>query len=348
MRSRGKRIVAAVCAASICAMLGVGCVRKVRPAAQTQVEIIELPGREATPTQEPLDFPYPSPNGAATEADMTFDESGNIWFSDAMKARFAARTFSFDHAPRVLIYHTHAREAFRAPDAEATPAPTGTPTARPAAPPAGNASPILTPEPIASLQPSNAEKTRSDDPEKTVVHLGDLLATALTERGFEVYHNRTDVEAPELSSAYARSAELIADYEGIDLYIDLHRNAANADKARDDVVWIDGKRAARMFFVVGTGINAETDANALKNWENNYTLALSLYEQLAAIDARLVKENRVKQGYYNQQAGLCLLAEIGHNANLMTDAEHTIPLFADALSAVCRWERAEDGARGSS
>lgn len=38
------------------------------------------------------------------------------------------------------------------------------------------------------------------------------------------------------------------------MFIDLHRNAANVKEKKDDVVLLDGKRCAKMFFVVGTGI----------------------------------------------------------------------------------------------
>lgn len=285
------------------------------------MEPVEIGLAEPTPTPKALQAPDSQQAESTPEPDMTFDESGNIWFSDDMKASFTARTYAFDHAPRVLIYHTHAREAFREPDP--TPAPGAT------------ASPV---QPGTSPAPATSATTRSDDPNKTVVYIGDLLAEALLERGFEVYHDGTDVESPELSTAYERSAALISAYRDIDIYIDLHRNAADADRARNDVVMLEGKRVARMFFVVGTGITAESEESALPNWRENYTFALSVYEQLAQIDPWLVKENRVKQGgYYNQSQGLCLLAEIGHNANLISDAANTVPYFADALAAVCTW-----------
>lgn len=328
MRLRDKLCIAlAGCLA--CGALLPGCGKGVQPTSDTHVEIIELPMAASTPTPSPTLMPLIPEIDATPQPDMTFDESGNIWFSDAMKARFAAQTYSFDRAPRVLIYHTHAREAFREPDpAQSTPVFETTPAAD-----APNARPSARQTPA----PTNAAQTRSDNPDKTVVHLGDLLAAELNERGFLVFHDRADVEAPQLSTAYERSRIIMQAYDDIDIYIDLHRNAADPVKGRDDVVLIDGKRTARMFFVVGTGINEESDADAIPHWRDNYAFALSLYEQLTAVDARLARENRVKQGYYNQQAGLCLLAEIGHNANLMSDAENAVILFADALAAVCRW-----------
>ncbi len=324
LTSMGKKSLTLLFCLSLVTLLIWGC---------SQREVATLNGPEAStaPIEIGLMEPTPMPSAPqmpgshqqkpTPEPDMTFDTSGNIWFSDAMKATFEASVYAFDHPPRVLIYHTHTREAFREPDPTLAPGATATPI-----------------QSLESPSPATSATTRSDDPNKTVVYIGDLLAEALLDRGFTVYHDGTDVESPELSTAYARSAELISAYRDIDIYIDLHRNAADAVRGRDDVVMIDGKRTARMFFVVGTGITAESSDNALPNWRENYTFALSVGEQLAKVDPHLVKENRVKQGgYYNQSQGLCLLAEIGHNANLITDAANTVPYFADALAAVCTW-----------
>ncbi len=280
-------------------------------------------GETTAQTPKPAEIvelrPKATPSAAvATQApDMLFEDDGDIYFSDAYKARFAARTYTFDHTPRVLIYHTHAREAFLEETGEKT-------ATAPSAARAGEA---------AAPSPTVTPSFRSDDPRKTVVRLGDLLAQALAARGFIVFHDSADVEAPALSTAYERSLSIMQKYEGIDLYIDLHRNAASVEHARDDVVMLDGERVARMFFVVGTGMTAADQSHALENWRENYSLALSLTQKLTAVDNMLAKDIRVKQKAYNQQTGLCLLAEIGHNANLLTDAEHTIPYFADALQA---------------
>lgn len=353
------RFLCACLCTMLLAVLLLGCQQPPTSASSStgiEPEPFEIRLADATPSPSP-NIPITDSEADSTPApDMTFDQSGNIWVSDVLKAQFAARTFTFARPPRVLIYHTHAGESFREP--ETTPALSASPSPANESPRQANASPspisttlsssVASPAPAsptpspanstpAPTPTSSSSNTRSDDPAKTVVHLGILLAQELTDRGFVVFHDGTNVEAPELSSAYERSKKIVDAYEDIDIYIDLHRNAADPEKSRNDIVLVDGKRTARMFFVVGTGINAETNENALPNWGANYTFALSLYEQLTAVNPRLVKENRVKQGFYNQQTGLCLLAEIGHNANLLTDAENTIPLLADALANVCEW-----------
>lgn len=293
-----------------------GCKKQTSPILDAEdMEPVELVMAQKTPVptaQSAPTFILPT-----DEPNMLFDENGNITLSKAYKAQFTARAYPFEHVPRVLVYHTHARESFCLPE-----------------------QPLKMGKPSPTPVPENSLKTRSTDNAKNVVHLGDLLTSELKKRGFTVFHDTTDVEQPKLSTAYERSRTVMAAYKEIDLYIDLHRNAADINKARDDVVMLKGERVARMFFVVGTGIDADGwDANAMPNWKDNYRFAMSLSEQLRKVDEQLVKEPRVKQGRYNQDMGLCILAEVGHNANLLTDAEHTIPYLADAIGAVCQFPK---------
>ena len=139
-------------------------------------------------------------------------------------------------------------------------------------------------------------------------------------------------------SAYSRSLEVMKSYEDIDIYIDLHRNAADAEKAKNDVVMIDSRRCARMFFVVGTAIGTyEGEYDEMPDWSENYALASSVTEELRDIHPELAQDVRVKVGRHNQHMGLCLLAEVGHNANTMQDVLNTLPHFAKALREVCRF-----------
>ena len=300
-------------AAGLMLLLGMGCGA---PEGSQPTVPVEIGLTESTPVPSAAPLPT-TPAPAPTQApDMLFDDSGNITLSKEYLSQFSAKTYSFDHTPRILIYHTHAREAFRSPETTLSPGVSPTPT------------------------PSSSAEMRSTNREENVIHLGDVLAEALTRQGFTVLHDTSDVEDPTLSTAYERSRKVMESYQKIDIYIDLHRNAANVSRAKDDVVMIGGRRAARMFFVVGTGITADSNAQELSNWKENYAFALSVTEQLQGVDQRLTKEIRVKQGgYYNQDLGLCLLAEVGHNANLMTDAEETVAYFAEALRAVCNFKQ---------
>ena len=169
-----------------------------------------------------------------------------------------------------------------------------------------------------------------------MVRLGDLLAQALAARGFIVFHDSADVEAPALSTAYERSLSIMQKYEGIDLYIDLHRNSSNQRGHSENTILIDTVPHAKLFFVVGTGIGTyEGEYDTLPDWKNNYTFALSLTTEIAEKQPDLVKPIRLKVGRFNQHMGLCLLAEIGTNADTLEAALNTVPYLADALETVC-------------
>ena len=69
-------------------------------------------------------------------------------------------------------------------------------------------------------------------------------------------------------------------------------------------------------------------------WDNN-TFALSLTEAIATKQPDLIKPIRLKVGRFNQHMGLCLLAEIGTNADTLEAALNTVPYLADAIETVC-------------
>ncbi len=240
------------------------------------------------------------------EGYMELSGEKDIVLSDELKAQIKDETYKFSSPPRVLIYHTHATEAYRMEG---------------------------------GYTYEETEPYRTDDNTKNVVYAGEVLKEELEKLGFEVIHDTTNVEPPEFISAYSRSLEVMESYEDIDIYIDLHRNAADPEKAKNDVVMIDGKRCARMFFVVGTGIGTyEGEYDVKPDWAKNYTLASSVTDKLRETSQDLADDVRVKVGRHNQHAGLCLLAEVGHNANTLDDILNTLPYFARALRDVCDFE----------
>ena len=174
-----------------------------------------------------------------------------------------------------------------------------------------------------------------------MIALGELLKAALEERGFTVIHDETDVEPPELRSAYSRSLEVMEKYPEALVYIDLHRNSANVQMRRDDVAMVDGRRCARMFFVVGTSIGTyEGEYDTAHDWQRNYALAKALTERLKAVDPYLATDIRLKVGRYNQHISpYCMLIELGHNAITFEDAANSIPYLADALAETLVWDK---------
>lgn len=203
--------------------------------------------------------------------------------------------------PRVLIYHTHTTEAYTQNDA---------------------------------YQYEESGSWRTRDNEKNIVAVGALLAKVLREEyGCNVIHDSTDHEPPKLSTAYSRSEVTMKAYKekypSLTMFIDVHRDAGK-DPA---YVIIDGKRVARMMFVVGTGEGATgTGFKEMPDFESNYALALDITNRLAGVNERLMRNIRVKTGRYNQHiSSQCLLVEMGDNANSLEEALNAVPYLARAI-----------------
>lgn len=260
----------------------------------------------ATQTGSPIviETEAPVPTASPTPVpEMIIDEDGDISLRSDIAAQFSATAFPFDHKPVVLIYHTHATESYLFADGS---------------------------------EYIETERGRTENTKYNIIAVGNALQKALEKRGFTVIHDTTDVEGEDINSAYSRSLQVMQQYENIDLYIDLHRNSSNQRGRSENTILIDNVPIAKLFFVVGTGIGTyEGEYDALPDWKNNYTFALSLTEAIAAKQPDLIKPIRLKVGRYNQHMGLCLLAEIGTNADTLEAAFNTVPYLADAIESVC-------------
>lgn len=214
--------------------------------------------------------------------------------------------------PQILIYHTHATEAY-----------------------------LKTPE----APYAESGKWRCEDPASSVVAVGALLAQTLRDvYGLEVLHDTANHEPPKLSTAYSRSLSAIqayrSRYPSLHVFIDVHRDAyGTADPdgmTPKDYLVIDGRETARIMFVVGTGKGATgAGFDESPDFDANYAFAEAVTEALKETDAGLARDIRVKTGRYNQHVSpRCLLVEAGHNANTLEQAKNAVPYLAAAISQV--------------
>ena len=249
-------------------------------------------------TQPPTPSPSPTP-----VPEMIIEDDGDITLRSDIAAQFSAATFPLGKKPVVLIYHTHATESYLQTEAGS----------------------------YVETEPGRTENTKYN-----VIAVGNALQKALEKLGFTVIHDTTNVEGDDITSAYSRSLAIMEKYDNVDLYIDLHRNSSKQQGRSENTILIDSVPYAKLFFVVGTGIGTyEGEYDTLPDWKNNYTFALSLMDNIAAKQPDLVKPIRLKVGRFNQHMGLCLLAEIGTNADTMEAVLNTVPYLADAIAAVC-------------
>ncbi|MDD4075918.1 MAG: stage II sporulation protein P [Eubacteriales bacterium] len=220
--------------------------------------------------------------------------------------------------PRILVYHTHATEAYSQ-------------------------------TPASMYEESGAWRTA--EAEKSVLAVGERLASQLRDvYGLSVIHDTTNHEPPKLATSYSRSVETMLAYQtqypSISMFIDVHRDAYGSDEGKTDYLIIDGKEVARVMFVVGTGEGATGSGFAqMPDFESNYALAAAVSEKLQGFDARLARDIRVKTGRYNQHVSdQCLLAEVGHNMNTLEQALNAADYLAAAIADVAGVKKAPRGA----
>ncbi len=222
-----------------------------------------------------------------------------LGFADDAPKEFHVGT----QGPQILIYHTHTQEAYRQ---------------------------------IEGQEYVETGSWRTAEEDSSVVAVGDVLEAELASYGYKVLHDTTNHEPPELKTSYSRSLETMEryanDYPTLSVYIDVHRDAySNIEAGSKDFVTVNGEECARMMFVVGTG----EKYNDKPNYESNYKLALAVTNELEKIHDGFTRPIRVKTGRYNQQmSDMCLLIEVGHNANALAQAKNAAKYAALALSRV--------------
>jgi len=210
---------------------------------------------------------------------------------------------------RVLIYHTHTWEAYE-------------------------------PTENATYQPT--QRWRTMDHGHNVVRAGAELAQHLRELGMEVVHDTSDLEPPNLSTAYSRSLTLLEEYrqegETFDVYIDLHRDAYNSSMKNTNTVAVDGMEMARISLVIGKGTGQTgVGFDQKPNWEVNLQLAEAITDALNAQVPNLARPVIIKSQRYNQHfSESAVLIEVGNNGNTLEQALATMPYLAEAIVRATR------------
>lgn len=200
-------------------------------------------------------------------------------------------------APRVLILHTHATEAYTMPAGE-------------------------------EYEPTDPYRTL--DEQCNMLRIGEEVAKVLESYGIEVIHDTTLHDHPRYSGAYTRSlttAERYLAAEDAPYYIlDLHRDAVeDAAGTPYKLVCAEEPRAAQIEFVVGSpGGGAEHP-----NWLENLSLAVAVQRTLAQDYPTLMRPITVRAARYNQHLSPgALLVEVGTAGNSLDEALNAARLFA--------------------
>lgn len=216
--------------------------------------------------------------------------------------------------PRVLIYHTHTWEAYEmTEDARYTP----------------------------------TETWRTKDNRYNMVRVGEALAQSLTALGFDVTHDQTAFEPPNLSDSYTRSLEMLKKRldagETYDYIFDVHRDAYSGLYNGANCVKTEEGSAAYVMMLVGKGTGATGSGfDERPDWPKNLELAQAITDEMNRCAEGISREVKIKTGRFNQHVSTgALLIEVGNNRNTLDEALAACPVIAQAIAGV-HLKRASD------
>ena len=257
-----------------------------------------LPDAETAP-----ETPAPA-NGTPTA--VTVANQSGLDFDLAALQAAAAPIRASSNDPQVLVYHTHATEAYT---------PYGTDTYSPSG------------------------DTRTTDTNQNVVRVGEELCNVLEANGIKTVHLTDLNDYPAYNGSYGRSLTALQNalqkYPTVQITIDLHRDAIlNADGTpRAVAAMVGGQTAAQLMFVMGT------DASGLQHdhWRDNLGYAARLQSALNADWPGLMRPINVRQQRFNMHLlrGSMLL-EVGSSGNTLQQALTAVRMFGKTLAEELR------------
>ncbi len=203
--------------------------------------------------------------------------------------------------PQILIIHTHSSEAY-------------------------------TQAGLDRYEPSDLNRT--ENTEFNIVRVGDELTAILQQAGLRVIHDRGIYDYPSYTGSYTRSGEAVsqylADYPGIGIVIDMHRDALGSDGVvYKTMAEEEGVCASQVMLLVGT------DESGLEhpNWQSNLALALYLQNAVNSVSPTLMRPVDLVTQRFNQH--LCpgsLIMEVGSSGNTLQEALAAVRLFGNSAA----------------
>ncbi|MEG1556957.1 MAG: stage II sporulation protein P [Oscillospiraceae bacterium] len=177
--------------------------------------------------------------------------------------------------------------------------------------------------------------TRSTDPQKNIIAVGEVLGQQLNANGIKTIHALEYHDYPSYTNSYYRSEETVkgylAKYPSIKIVLDLHRDGmqrADGTRVKPTVV-IDGKKAAQFMIICC----ADDETGFMPNYLENLKLAVRIQNDAATMYPGIARPVLFDYRDYNQYLSKgALLIEIGSEANTLDEAKCTAELLGEILS----------------
>jgi len=208
--------------------------------------------------------------------------------------------------PQVLIYHTHATEAF---------------------------------DPYGAGFYDTDYSFRSTDNSLNMVAVGDIITQTLNEYGISTLHSDTQHDNPKYNGAYTRSAKTIntylEEYPSIKVILDVHRDAMQDSSGAlvKPVVNINGEDVAQIMIISTCDNGSGKDLSFFEN----FRFAAALQRTLEADYPGITRPTMFCNRNYNQELSPgALLIEIGAHGNTLDEAKRSAELLAKTLVKVLK------------
>lgn len=215
--------------------------------------------------------------------------------------RAAPKLSRAEDGPQVLIYHTHATEAYTMDGTDLY---------------------------------KESDSYRTLDTDRNMVRIGTEIQQILEAAGIQVIHDTTLYDYPRYNEAYTRSSQGLAQwlekYPSIQLVLDVHRDAlaaSNGTLYKTVAGTVD--HCAQIMMVVGS------DAGGMKhpNWRVNLSLATGIQKSITDKWATLARPIVLRTSRFNQQQSTgAILVEVGTHGNTLQEAITAARLFARTVA----------------
>ncbi len=288
------------------------------------------PSPKATSPQEPV--PHPSDEGENEEPPLTTTAPDDIisrtfvsmvgpqYFTKGLVSVYNHTSVTLDMdalmaaapkfpdnlpGPQILIYHSHASEAYTMDGTDIY---------------------------------EEAGSYRTLDTNFNVVRVGEEMKAVFEAAGFQVIHDTTLYDYPSYNDAYNRSLEGISNwlqqYPSLVLILDVHRDAVTS--ADGKIYKTDAgtvPNCAQVMMVMGS----DGAGQPHPNWQSNLSLALAIQDKLTAKWGTLARPIVLRTSRFNQQLSTgSILVEVGTHGNTLQEAIAAGKLYAEAAVAVLR------------
>lgn len=215
--------------------------------------------------------------------------------------------FGFDFKegePVVLIYHTHTTESF---------------------------------EPSDSSTCDTSFPSKTTDPEKNVVAVGDRICEQLEQAGIPYIHDTLIHDYPSYNDAYDSSratvSQLLAHYPSVKIVLDIHRDGIEREDGTRvaPVAEIGGRDAAQIMIISGCDDGTMGMPQCLWNFRFACKLQSAIESRFEGLTRPILFDYR----HYNQDLTTgSLLIEVGSHGNSLDQALYSGELIGKSLAAL--------------